>query len=109
MIKTGQTITYKNLVLDINQKLAFIQGKNLGLTVKEYQILELLMLFPDQFFSKQEIHERIWGYEDLGDIYVLKTHVSNLRKRLRELDGDTEYIETVWGVGYRLAKKGEIV
>lgn len=109
MIKTAQSITYKNLILDLEQKLAFIHGNDLGLTMKEYQIIELLLECPDQIFSKQEVYVKVWGYEDLGDDYVLKTHISNLRKKLRKIDKDTEYVETVWGVGYRLAKKGEIV
>lgn len=67
--------------------------------------MELLLRFPDKVFSKSYLYETVWGYEYLGDENVIKTHISNLRTKLKN-HCETEYIETVWGLGYRLAKTG---
>ena len=96
-------IAYKELLLDIEAKTAAINGAFLELTAKEYQMLELFMQHPNKVFSKSNLYETIWGYEYLGDDNVIKTHISNLRMKIKA-ESVTEYIETVWGLGYRLAK-----
>lgn len=96
-------ITYKELVLDTEAKSVTMNGTDLELTLKEYLMLELFLQFPNKVFSKSNLYETIWGYEYLGDDNVIKTHISNLRNKMKKLS-DIEYIETVWGLGYRLAK-----
>lgn len=96
-------IAYKELLLDMEAKTAAINGAFLELTAKEYQMLELFMQHPNKVFSKSNLYETIWGYEYLGDDNVIKTHISNLRMKIKA-ESVTEYIETVWGLGYRLAK-----
>lgn len=98
-----QQITYKELVLDRSAKTIMMNGMNLDLTYKEYLMLELFLQYPNKVFSKSNLYETIWGYEYLGDDNVIKTHISNLRNKMKKLS-ETEYIETVWGLGYRLAK-----
>lgn len=97
-------LTYKELILDMEFKSVTLNGIDLDLTAKEYQMLELLMQFPGKVFSKANLYETIWGEEYLGDDNVIKTHISNLRNKMKAADSVTEYIETVWGLGYRLAK-----
>lgn len=65
--------------------------------------MELLLQSPGKVFSKAYLYEAIWGYEYLGDENVIKTHISNLRTKMKNYS-EAEYIETVWGLGYRLAK-----
>lgn len=65
--------------------------------------MELLIQSPSKVFSKAYLYETIWGYEYLGDENVIKTHISNLRTKLKN-HSESNYIETVWGLGYRLAK-----
>lgn len=96
-------ITYKELVLDEEAKLITVNGQELVLTAKEYQMFSLFIKYPNKVFSKANLYETIWGEEYLGDDNVIKTHISNIRNKTRTAGG-AEYIETVWGLGYRLAK-----
>lgn len=103
-IDTKKQITYKELVMDRDAKSISISGSQLELTAKEYQMLELFLQFPNKVFSKANLYETIWGEEYLGDDNVIKTHISNLRNKIKKASGNADYIETVWGLGYRLAK-----
>lgn len=106
--KTGQKeqITYQGFILDREAKTITLNGADIDLTAKEYQMMELFLQFPDKVFSKANLYETIWGEEYLGDDNVIKTHISNLRSKMKKADATKEYIETVWGLGYRLAKSG---
>lgn len=66
-------------------------------------MMELFLEHPNKVFSKANLYETIWGGEYLGDDNVIKTHISNLRTKLKAY-GYENYIETVWGLGYRLNK-----
>ncbi len=96
-------LSYKELTLDAESKILTVNGTELELTAKEYGIMELLLQSPGKVFSKAYLYEAIWGYEYLGDENVIKTHISNLRTKMKNYS-EAEYIETVWGLGYRLAK-----
>lgn len=96
-------LSYKELTLDTETKTLTVGGAELELTAKEYGIMERLLQSPNKVFSKANLYETIWGDEYLGDENVIKTHISNLRTKMKN-HSDTEYIETVWGLGYRLAK-----
>ena len=90
-----------DLVLDTQSKSVSIHDTILSLTAKEYQILELLMKYPNKVFSKQNLYEAVWNEAFARDNDVMNTHISNLRKKL----GDEGWrIETIWGLGYRFIK-----
>lgn len=76
-------------------------GNELDLTAKEFQILAMLLMNKNKVFTKANLYESIWQEEYLGDETVIKTHISNLRNKLKTHSQD-KYIETVWGLGYRL-------
>lgn len=97
-------ITYKELMLDAEAKSITLKGVELDLTAKEYQMLQLFLQFPNKVFSKANLYETIWEEEYMGDDNVIKTHISNLRNKMKKVNSETEYIETVWGLGYRLAR-----
>ena len=101
--ETPEILTHKNLSLHVKEGRAFLQGKEITLTTKEYEILKLLLSHPDKIFSRANVFDSVWG-EDSGnyDDNAVKVHVSNLRSKLAAIDPE-EYIETVWGMGYRLA------
>ena len=104
-ITTGaeKKIQYKNIEMDRNAARVFVKGEEITLTSKEYAILELLLTNPEKMFSKSNIYESVWEDAYIYDDNTLMVHISNLRNKLKELD-DEEYIETIWGMGYRLAK-----
>lgn len=97
-------LTYKDMVLEDDRKRISVNGQELELTAKEYHILELLLQNQGKVFSKANMYEAIWGEEYLGDDNAVKTHMSNLRNKLKKANPKEEYIETVWGLGYRLSK-----
>lgn len=96
--------TYKDLELNTSQKSLIAAGVGIELTSKEYGIMELFLKNKSKVFSKGNIYETIWNEEYLGDDNVVKTHMSNLRNKLKKINPEEEYIETVWGLGYRLCK-----
>ncbi|MBO4749769.1 MAG: response regulator transcription factor, partial [Lachnospiraceae bacterium] len=101
--KDPDILTHKNLRLHVKEGRAFLNGKELSLTVKEYAILRLLLSHPNKVFSRSNIFDSLWEEESGNyDDNAVKVHVSNLRSKLAALDSE-EYIETVWGMGYRLA------
>ena len=71
------------------------------LTKLEYNIVELLALHAGQTFSREQIYERIWGYDSDGDSTTVVEHVKKIRAKFAEIEPDTEYISTVWGIGYK--------
>lgn len=93
---------YKDIVLNGNTKRVALNGKELELTAKEYEILELLIRNKGKVFTKANVYETVWKSEYLGDDNAVKTHISNLRNKLKKAGANHEYIETVWGLGYRL-------
>lgn len=102
--ETDPVFTYKDITLNANTKEVKINGNILDLTAKEYMILELLIKNQNKVFSKANIYESIWNEEYIGDDNAIKTHLSNLRSKLKKSNPDENYIETVWGLGYRLFK-----
>lgn len=90
------------LAVDTESKTASVDGQELVLTAKEYGILELLMRYPHKVFSKANLFESIWNDEYACEDNILNVHMSNLRNKLKAADPETEYIKTVWGMGYRM-------
>lgn len=95
-------IIYKSLLLDASSKSAQIKGIALNLTATEYRLLETFVLNPDTTFSKKQLFEMIWQERYMYNNDIINTHVCNLRKKLKSLDSQNDYIETVFGIGYRL-------
>ncbi|MGG7177383.1 response regulator transcription factor [Clostridium paraputrificum] len=105
-VKKGDLVLmYKDMNLDLNRKTVTINGEELILTAKEYCMLELFLGNKGKIFSKANIYETIWNEEYFGDDNSVKTHMSNLRNKLKKANSTEEYIETVWGLGYRLCKE----
>lgn len=99
---TPQPLTYGDLTLDPATARVTIGGVEPSLTVTELRILQLLLEQPGQVFSRPRIYEAVWQERFVGDDAAVKTHVSNLRTKLREAAPDHDPVETVWGLGYRL-------
>lgn len=100
-----QILQYKDLEVSKDAKSALAAGQDLGLTAKEYAILLLLLEHPKKVYTKANLYETVWEDEYLGDDNAVKTHMSNLRSKLKKANPHENYIETVWGIGYRLYKE----
>lgn len=103
--QSEKILHYKDMAVDIDSKRIIANGKELDLTAKEYGIMELLIKNRDKVFTKANLYETIWQEAYLGDDNAVKTHMSNLRSKLKTANAQQEYIETVWGLGYRLYKE----
>lgn len=95
-------LSYKELVLDRESFEVRISDTSLPkITKQEFAILELLIKHPKQVFSKEDIFEYAWEEHYMGETKTLDVHISNIRKKIKTVT-EEEYIETVWGIGYRL-------
>jgi DNA-binding response OmpR family regulator len=101
-IKANNILCHKDMIVDDNAKRVTINEVEVDLTAKEYMILELLIKTKGKVFTKANLYESIWQEDYLGDDNAVKTHISNLRNKLKNANPREEYIETVWGLGYRL-------
>lgn len=98
------TLIYKNILLDKSNFSVVCCGHDIELSKHEFALLQLLMENPSRTCTKSMIYDTVWDYENSADDNTLNVHISKLRKKLKAYDSDTEYIETVWGIGYRLKK-----
>ncbi|SDA25143.1 DNA-binding response regulator, OmpR family, contains REC and winged-helix (wHTH) domain [Ruminococcus sp. YE71] len=97
-------LTYKGMILDEESFSVTCCEKPVELSKHEFLLLKLLMEKPTRTCTKSLIYDTVWDYETSADDNTLNVHISKLRKKLKECDPDTDYIETVWGIGYRLKK-----
>ena len=79
----------------------FVEGWEVTLKNKEYELLLFLMSNPDIVFSKEALYERIWGYDALGDNATVAVHINRLREKIEKTPSEPRHIQTVWGAGYR--------
>ncbi|MEL4861076.1 response regulator transcription factor [Pseudoflavonifractor phocaeensis] len=99
----GETLRLGDLVLDRESVSVTAGGKDITLTVREFEILALLMEHPKKVFTREQIYERVWGEDYMGDDNTVNVHVSNLRSKLSKVS-EREYIKTVWGIGFKMAE-----
>ena len=97
-----ENLAYKDIILNKETKEVYVNGKELSLASREFNILELLLTHPKKVFSKANLYESVWGDEYLGDDNTVNVHMSNLRNKLNKINPNKEYIETIWGMGYKL-------
>lgn len=95
-------LTYKDITLNQEEKKVIVNGNTLVLTSKEYGILLLLLSHPQKVFSKANLFESIWNEEYFSEDNTLNVHISNIRNKLKSANPNEEYIETIWGMGYKL-------
>lgn len=100
----NQILTYKDIKLDTSTKQVFVNDLEITLTATEIKILELFLSQPTKIFSKANLFESIWNEEYTVDDNTLNVHISRLRQKLKKANKKEDYIETLWGLGYRLSK-----
>lgn len=99
-----KVLKYKDLVLDPEAVEVRVKGQLINLTAREFAILELMMSHPNKVFTKANLFEHVWNEEFLGDDNTINVHISNLRSKLAKIDPDTEYIRTIWGIGFKIGE-----
>jgi DNA-binding response OmpR family regulator len=99
---TEQRLVAGPLAIDLTTRVVTVAGRPVGLSQKEYALVAQLASEPRRVFTKDELLRDLWGYRAQARTRTLDSHVSRIRRKLREVDPETPFVENVWGVGYRL-------
>lgn len=95
-------IKYKEITINKETREVFINSTAISLTVREFDILELLIKHPTKVFSKANLFKSVWKDEYFGDDNTITVHISNLRNKIIKAGAKLEYIKTIWGIGYKM-------
>lgn len=95
-------LIYKNIALDTESREVLVKNSPIILTLTEYTILHLLISNPKKVFTRANLFEAARNDKFIGDDNTINVHISNLRTKLSEADNKTKYIQTVWGIGFKL-------
>lgn len=95
---------FGKLCLDMREHTVKINGQEINLSKKEFEIVELLALHAGQVFSREQIYENVWGCDSNGDSATVVERIKKIRSKFTSISPDQEYISTVWGIGYRWNK-----
>ncbi|WP_282943394.1 response regulator transcription factor [Paenibacillus sp. RC67] len=98
---TNDLIVIRGLTIDHDSRRVFLNDQEIMLTIKEFDLLYFLAKNPNRVFSKDHLFERLWGIDALGDTQTVTVHVRKLREKIEMDTENAQYIETVWGAGYR--------
>ncbi len=88
------------LRLDCEGRRAYISGKEIGLTAKEFEVLELLMSNPNKVYGRESLLKLVWGADYPGDVRTVDVHIRRLREKIEASPSEPKYVHTKWGVGY---------
>lgn len=94
MIESG------DLKMDCESRRLFVKGKEINLTAKEFDLLELLVTNPNKVYSRENLLNLVWGYEYPGDVRTVDVHVRRMREKIESNPSEPKYVHTKWGVGY---------
>ena len=93
-------LRYKDLTLDTDSFTVLVKDESVSLTIREFEILKLLVENQGRVFTRESLLDSIWGYDYFGDEKIVNTHIKNIRKKL-----GVDYIETIRGAGYKIEKE----
>ena len=97
-------IKVDNFTINTLGRKVTVEGREVSLTAKEFDLLLLLASNPGKVYKRQELLEKIWGYDHFGDLRTVDVHVRRLREKIEKNSSEAEYILTKWGVGYYFRK-----
>jgi len=93
--------TFKDLVIDKEAYEVYLNNKKLAFTAKEFQILDYLSDHPNRVYTREQLFNHVWGYNDFGDINTVTVHIRKIREKIEVNSKKPIYITTIWGVGYK--------
>ena len=99
--KENEVIEIRGLKIDKTARRVFINGEEKVFTTKEFDLLTFLAENPNHVFTKEELFREIWDMESIGDIATVTVHIKKIREKIEFNTSKPQYIETIWGVGYR--------
>ena len=102
--KPAEVLEINDLKIDKKSRRIFFKDTEITFTNKEFDLLTTLAENPDTVFTKDELLSEIWNYDSMGDTSTVTVHINRVREKLSAIDKDMEFINTVWGKGYRFNK-----
>lgn len=100
-VKENEIIEIRGMKIDKTARRVYVNGEEKILTTKEFDLLSFLAAHPDRVFTKDELFREIWDMESFGDIATVTVHIKKIREKIEENAANPQYIETIWGKGYR--------
>lgn len=100
-LKENEIIEIRGIKIDKTARRVYLNGEEKIFTTKEFDLLCFLAQNPNHVFTKEELFQEIWGFSSVGDIATVTVHIKKIREKVERDASKPEYIETIWGVGYR--------
>ncbi len=99
--KIDDVISIRGLTINRTSQKVFVEGVEKNFTSKEFDLLSFLAAHPNKVYSKEELFRTIWDMNSVGDIATVTVHIKKIREKIEEDKNKNDYIETIWGIGYR--------
>ena len=99
--KENTILEVRGIKIDKTARRVWVNGEEKNFTSKEFDLLSFLVENPNHVFTKDELFQKIWGMESVGDIATVTVHIKKIREKIEQNSSKPQYIETIWGVGYR--------
>lgn len=100
--KEPEEIHVQDVTIQVNSWKVYKKGKEIKMPHREFELLKFLAVNPNQVFSKEQLFEKIWGYDYVGDSATVMVHINRIREKIEDDSKNPKILETVWGAGYRL-------
>ena len=100
-VKANEIIEIRGIKIDKTARRVYVNGEEKAFTTKEFDLLTFLAENPNHVFTKEELFNKIWDMESVGDIATVTVHIKKIREKIEFNTSKPQYIETIWGVGYR--------
>ena len=100
-VQENDIIEVRGIKIDKTARRVWVDGEERAFTTKEFDLLTFLAQNPNHVFTKEELFREIWDMESVGDIATVTVHIKKIREKIEKQSSKPQYIETIWGVGYR--------
>ena len=100
-VKANEIIEIRGIKIDKTARRVYVNGEEKAFTTKEFDLLTFLAENPNHVFTKEELFNKLWDMESIGDIATVTVHIKKIREKIEFNTSKPQYIETIWGVGYR--------
>ena len=104
-INLKSELQHNDIVIDLERREVIRNGKKVGMTYTEFEILQLLAKNPGRVFTKEQIYDVVWKEPYAGDYNIVMSHISHIREKIEDDPSHPVYIQTVWGVGYKFNER----
>ncbi|UCB44578.1 MAG: response regulator transcription factor [Spirochaetota bacterium] len=103
----AEILQYGSLVINFTNRTVQVDGRQIALTNKEFDLLEFLARNPGRAFNRQQLLDTVWGYQFDGYNHTVNSHINRLRSKIENDPSNPKYVQTLWGYGYRFMDQGE--